>query len=67
MVHYKTERLGNDMNFTPLLVSELKQYSVIKLYTNNRSEENKTCINIRLLCFMLAQGLLLNRHIAENS
>jgi hypothetical protein len=29
-----------DLTITPLLVFGLKQYPIIKLYTNNRSEEN---------------------------
>jgi hypothetical protein len=41
MVHYKTELAWKaTLTFTPLLMFALKQYSIIKLYTNNRSEEN---------------------------
>jgi hypothetical protein len=55
---------ASQATFTPLLVFALKQYSIIKLYTNNRSEENnhvfsmlacaslQKSLNIRLLYFI---------------
>jgi hypothetical protein len=50
MVHYKTELAWKaTLTFTPLLMFALKQYSIIKLYTNNRSEKNWKSIDIRRL------------------